>query len=174
MDTSGGSGGAFRREMSESARRAPRRPDDDGFSKKKRKRRDSPFQGGVTRLALAREFQPFRPRRLKGCGSGFLQCCRCEVSDKVMSCDIAAEKNEADTLLQQRWMTEPFSLLGLNPFTRKLGRFRFSPKNKKEKLELLLFDFGRGGIRTPGWLPNSCFQDRRIRPLCHSSILKLL
>ena len=29
--------------------------------------------------------------------------------------------------------------------------------------------FGRGGIRTPGTLRHFCFQDRRIRPLCHSS-----
>ena len=34
--------------------------------------------------------------------------------------------------------------------------------------------FGRGGIRTPGTLRYFCFQDRRIRPLCHSSTNKYL
>ena len=29
---------------------------------------------------------------------------------------------------------------------------------------------GRGGIRTPGPVKDFCFQDRRIRPLCHSSL----
>lgn len=29
-----------------------------------------------------------------------------------------------------------------------------------------------GGIRTPGTLRFNGFQDRRIRPLCHSSILQ--
>ena len=32
-----------------------------------------------------------------------------------------------------------------------------------------LIAFGRGGIRTPGPVKVFCFQDRRIRPLCHSS-----
>lgn len=35
---------------------------------------------------------------------------------------------------------------------------------------LALLNDGRGGIRTPGPLRVFCFQDRRDRPLCHSSI----
>jgi hypothetical protein len=43
------------------------------------------------------------------------------------------------------------------------------PPKKKSHPCGRLFLFGRGGIRTPGPLQVFCFQDRRIRPLCHSS-----
>lgn len=44
------------------------------------------------------------------------------------------------------------------------------PPTKKPHPVSGLSMYGRGGIRTPGWFPISCFQDRRIRPLCHSSV----
>ena len=33
---------------------------------------------------------------------------------------------------------------------------------------------GEGGIRTPGTFQFNGFQDRRIRPLCHLSMLRIL
>ena len=33
---------------------------------------------------------------------------------------------------------------------------------------------GEGGIRTPGTFQFNGFQDRRIRPLCHLSMLRML
>lgn len=49
------------------------------------------------------------------------------------------------------------------------GSSSSQPLQIKKAAKRRLFHFGRGEIRTPGWLPNFCFQDRRNRPLCHSS-----
>ena len=59
-----------------------------------------------------------------------------------------------------------------NPSRESSVAFASLPKKKRSQ-RLLLF-FGRGGIRTPGTLRHSCFQDRRIRPLCHSSKMQTL
>ena len=42
-------------------------------------------------------------------------------------------------------------------------------KTKKARHDVELFSRGRG-IRTPGTSRYNGFQDRRIRPLCHSSV----
>ena len=58
---------------------------------------------------------------------------------------------------------------------RILADHRFSKPTHSATLPLFLKRTnlegtdGRGGIRTPGPLPDFGFQDRRIRPLCHSS-----
>src|ERR1700712_1197030 len=47
----------------------------------------------------------------------------------------------------------------------------FGDQSQKKRDRFASLFFGRGGgIRTPGTLRYNGFQDRRVRPLCHSSV----
>ena len=59
----------------------------------------------------------------------------------------------------------PGTRLGVQLLSREPDSAALAP------LHAVTFHRGEGGIRTPGELPHNGFQDRRLRPLGHSSAI---